>query len=79
MKNFRCARWMIGGFAALALAACTARSDDGFSGSTAGGDVPVYNSSVTATNGDWGAQLPGTDWGMSNPYNTLCTGACRFQ
>lgn len=73
------AQWIIAGAATLGLAACAARSDDAMSGSTIGGGVPVYNSSVTATNGAWGVQEPGTNWGMPNPYNTQCTAACRFQ
>jgi hypothetical protein len=79
MTKIQWAQWMMAGAATLALAACAARSDDGMSGSTTGGGVPVYNSSVTATNGSWGVQEPGTNWGMPNPYNTPCTGACRFQ
>lgn len=76
MKRFRLST--LAGAATLTLAACAAAPDDAMSGSTTGG-VPVYNSSVTATNGAWGVQEPGTNWGMADPYNTLCTGACRFQ
>ena len=79
MTKIRWAQWMMAGAATLALAACAARSDDGLSGSTTGGGVPVYNSSVTATNGSWGVQEPAPIGEMPNPYNTQCTGACRFQ
>ena len=79
MNKIRLAQSLMAAAITLALVACAARSDDGMSGSTLGGGVPPYNSSVTATNGNWGVQVPYTDWGMPNPYNTQCTGACRFQ
>lgn len=47
---------------------------DAMSGSTTG-RVAIANT-TTADYQDYGERQPGTNWGMSDPYNVRCFGAC---